>query len=229
MTFLQACGRTPAQLRRRLYALLIDALLVGVPSAFFLALLGADPNATLYAAFEVGWAATGWGEWSDAPSALNALWQLLLLALFVLVYFFLCKRLWGESVGRRQAVVRVVVRSGAAPSFRRLYVRECIKAVSIVAVVAWIPSAVYPIMLEAFIAALCNYEPGEFHEGFCAVGAFLYAGIVSFSLLPIGGAFLLWIIPFMRKDKRALHDLLTGTMAASAAGPSHLDAAAPVD
>ena len=211
-----ADGRAPAQLRRRLYAVLIDALLLGVPFVFVLVLLGADPDATLHAAFDLGWAATGWGEWSDAPSAPDALLQPALLALSVLVYLFLCKRLWGESVGRRQAKVRIVVRSGATPSFRRLYVREIIKVVSIVALLIWIPVAAFPTVLEAFNGALCNYEPGEFHEGFCAVGAFFYAGVVSFSLMPMGGACLLWIIPLMRKDRRAVHDLLTNTLAARA-------------
>lgn len=194
----------------------MDALLVGVPFVFVLVLLGADPDATLLAAFDLGWAATGWGDWSDAPSALDALLQPALLALSVLVYLFLCKRLWGESVGRRQAKVRIVVRSGAPPSFRRLYVREIIKVVSIVALLIWIPNAAFPTVLEAFNGALCNYEPDEFHEGFCAVGAFVYAGIVSFSLMPMGGACLLWIVPLMRKDRRAIHDLLTDTLAAEA-------------
>lgn len=217
-----AAGRAPAQLRRRLYAVLIDALLVGVPFVFFLALLGAEPEAILHAALDLGLAATGWREWSDAPSALNALLQTLLLALSVFLYLFLCKRRWGESIGRRQAGVRVVVSSsGAEPSFARLYVREAVKVVSIVALLVWIPVTAFPIILEAFAEALCNYEPGEFHEGFCAVGAAYYAS-VALSLMPIGGAFLLWIIPFMRRDKRAVHDLLTNTLAAraeSAAGP----------
>ena len=230
MAFPPAYGHAPAQLRRRLYAVLVDALLVGVPFVFVLVLLGADPDATLLAAFDLGWAAAGRGEWIDAPSALDALLQPALLALSVLVYLFLCKRLWGESVGRRQARVRIVVRSGAAPSFRRLYVREIIKVVSIVALLVWIPVAAFPIVIEAFTGALCTYEPGEFHEGFCAVGAIIYAGIVSFSLMPMGGACLLWIIPLMRKDRRAIHDLLTGTLAAEAvAEPSHPDSVPPVD
>ena len=216
MAFPPAYGHAPAQLRRRLYAVLVDALLVGVPFVFVLVVLGADADATLHAALAFGWPAAGLGEWSDAPSALDALLQPALLALSVLVYLFLCKRLWGESVGRRQARVRIVVRSGATPSFRRLYVREIIKVVSIVALLVWIPVAAFPIVIEAFTGALCTYEPGEFHEGFCAVGAIIYAGVVSFSLMPMGGACLLWIIPLMRKDRRAIHDLLTGTLAAEA-------------
>ena len=205
----------PASLVRRLCAGLIDAPLSVVPFVLFLVLLGRDLS-TDRAALELGFWAAGLGEWSDARDAsFGASVEIPLLALSVWIYLFACRRRWGRLLGKRRASIRVVDTSGAELTFPRAYAREIVKVVIFVAFFVVMPPAANPIIFEALAAVMCNYEPGEFHEGFCAVGAAVLSPVVAFLVIPSGVALLLWLVPFLRKDKRALHDLLTGAMVVS--------------
>ena len=207
----------PASLVRRLCAGLIDAPLSVVPFVLFLFLLNGGTLPPRWDApgpmFLVFWAAVGaWTNERDVSVGVSM--AILSLALSVWIYLFACRRLWDRPLGKRLASIRVLDTRGAELTFLRLYVREVAKAVIFVLVVLGIPFAAYLITALALAAILCGYGTSAF-DGLCAVGTAYVSIGLAFPLTSIGGAFLLWLVPFRRKDKRALHDLLTGAMVVS--------------
>ena len=210
----------PAGLVRRLCAGLIDALLSVVPFFLLLFLLNGetlpprwwdwDEQGPLFLPY---WAAVGaWTNERDVSVGVSM--AILTLALSVWIYLFACRRLWDRPLGKRLASIRVLDTRGAELTFLRLYVREVAKAVIFVLVVLGIPIAAYLIIALALAAILCGYGTSAVDDSCVIEAAFVSLGL-AFLLIPIVCAFLLWLVPFRRKDKRALHDLLTGAMVVS--------------
>ena len=94
-------------------------------------------------------------------------------------------------------------------------VRELLKWGSALGAFVVLPLG-FAVLLFYFLlnVVFCTYEPGEFHEGFCAVGAVVFTLSLAALAAPIAPVAFL-VFPTRRKDKRAIHDLLTDTMVVS--------------
>jgi len=138
-----------------------------------------------------------------------------LIAISLFAYQVICELAWGRSLGKHRTGLWTVRRNGEPLGFWRLYVRELLKWGSALGAFVVLPLG-FAVLLFYFLlnVVFCTYEPGEFHEGFCAVGAVVFTLPLAALAAPIAPV-AFFVFPTRRKDKRALHDLLTDTMVVS--------------
>ena len=188
----------PVNLGRRFDAAVLDGSLGILLPSFVLALIAGS---------------TGWMVNILYLPYLAYLVALIPLSLFV--YQAVCELAWGRSLGKHRTGLWIVRKNGAPLGFWRLYVRELLKWGSALGAFVVLPLG-FAVLLFYFLlnVVFCNYEPGEFHEGFCAVGAVVFTIPLAALAAPIAPV-AFFVFPTRRKDKRALHDLLTDTMVVS--------------
>lgn len=189
----------PASIWRRLVAHFVDGMVLAIPLATLYILVGlGNAETLLYLPFDV-YPVVVWLGYTPVPLIMVIIPATLLFSF----YDGLMLKFIGTTIGKRVVGIYIVDENSRRISFRQAFLRSVIKyAFSFATIWVALGSAVF---IGYVWAAIVETNYGE---GFAAVGI-VFISAILFS--PLIYALILTLSLVIRKDRRAMHDLMTDT------------------
>ena len=189
----------PASIWRRLVAHFMDGMVLAIPLATLYILVGlGNAETLLYLPFDV-YPVVLWLGYTPVPLIIVIISATLLFSF----YDGLMLKFVGTTIGKRVVGIYIVDENSRRISFRQAFLRSVIKyAFSFATIWVALGSAGFIGLVWAII-----FETNS-GEGFAAVGI-VFISAILFS--PLIYALILTLSLVIRKDRRAMHDLMTDT------------------